>query len=153
WLQEREPGSSVLVTFTNAAAEELSSRLGGVIGKRLRNAGPREVMTFHSWALDLLRKSGERFRLLPEGQALERLPRGSPPGKHVTPKQLRALYTRLQRAKVRGHDPCDAAGNAAERNTVAAYQTWLTRSQSGDFADVVLRAAAVAMPRVFHLLV
>jgi len=133
YLLRKDPKAPIVITtFTRDAANELRSRLRGMLGRM-----PQTVLigTFHSLAMELLRRASGRFRLLSPGE--------------------QAMLLRRAYARIDADFDWEEAGPIIDhyksttepvlRNTPAcdlyrAYQTLLTEHHAMDFSDPILES-------------
>ncbi|GAB5601595.1 UvrD-helicase domain-containing protein [Thermus sp. FJN-A] len=144
------PSEILAVTFTNKAAEEMRTRLKGMV----KGAGELWVSTFHSAALRILRVYGERVGLKPGfvvydeddqtallKEVLKELGLAAKPG------PIKAL---LDRAKNRGEPPENLIAELPEYyaglsrgrllDVVKRYEEALRAQGALDFGDILLLA-------------
>ena len=169
WLLDRkeDPATIVALTYSNASAADLSSRLRSEIG----DAAPAVwTGTFHAYGLELLRKYGEAIglplnpRLLDRSGSLFLLEELLPslnlehyldlrepllPLKAVTGAISRAKdqlvgpeeYMRLAQAMLENPDRAEAGAKAVEAARIyATYQDTLRARGWVDFGDLIMRA-------------
>ncbi len=147
------PGEILAVTFTNKAADELKTRLSGLVG---RAAGDLWTATFHSAALRVLRVYGERIGLSPgfpvydEDDQLQVIKEVlAALGVEARPAAVRAWIDRVKsRSAGEGFEaalselPDWVAGIGPEAfaEVFAAYQARMRALGAVDFSDLLLRA-------------
>ncbi|MBI4462102.1 MAG: UvrD-helicase domain-containing protein [Acidobacteria bacterium] len=147
---QARPEEILAVTFTNNAADEMRTRVEGLVG-----TPPRWVSTFHSFCARLLRREAEaaglkRDFVIYDDEDQERLVRGllKELGLDQTAWTPRSVLERISRAKTAGAGPAEwaASENPRERELApvfARYGQGLAAAGALDFDDLLLRAVAL----------
>jgi DNA helicase II / ATP-dependent DNA helicase PcrA len=139
-----QPWEILAVTFTNKAADEMRSRLGGVLGEA---AEAMWIGTFHAICARILRRWGPQiglergFAIFDEAdqvKIIERISRAAEIDEGIS---ARAIAARIDRAKNRGIDPTEPTGHLddAVARVYPEYQDRLARENAVDFNDLILK--------------
>ncbi len=147
------PAAILAMTFTNKAAREMRERVAGLVGSR--KAAELFVGTFHSFAIDLLRRHGgevgiDRFTISDGGDQAS-LVRAAMREVKVADASMQpaALLSRISLMKSRLLTPDAALEEAADDREELVAHVWkrydeqLRRSRSLDFDDILLFALAI----------
>lgn len=130
-----DPASICAVTFNKLAADELRTRLDGVLAPLGLAAGSVRVRTFHALGREILRDAGVDVEQLVDRASVLADLAGGP----LAPAAMRHLddaFTRLGLDPERAPGPEDVATHAAW----GAYRAELARRGALDFDDLVARA-------------
>lgn len=166
-------GSVLALTFSNKAAEEMRSRVSGMLGGGYRGV---QTYTFHGFCMELLKGYHhlvglpEDFALLTETDALllvrgrlseldlSHLEQLSDPGLYVPgilaaisrakdelkgPEEFEALARRWQETAENGEDRAQAAQALEAAAVYAAYEGWLEEYGYVDYGDLVWKGLGV----------
>jgi uncharacterized protein (TIGR00375 family) len=142
-----DPRSILAITFTNKAAQELASRLTGMVGQALVDAVT--VATFHSFAARLVQEWAEkldlpeRFAILDEAAQLRLLRQACP---ELSRGEAQRRLAQISQAKnqlltpqiPRLHEKLGV--DEAFASIYSRYQTGLRRAAALDFDDLILEA-------------
>lgn len=144
-----QPNRILAVTFTNKAAQEMQERVGGILGKRIRERPL--ISTFHSLCVRILRRNithlgyPERFVICNRGdqESLARrvLREIRAPESSLSPAKLVNQIGRWKSTSVRLSEAARQAENEQQDLAAAAwrrYQTQLKQQGAVDFDDLLL---------------
>ncbi len=156
YTEQARAGEILAITFTNKAAQEMRSRVEGLLGRGLVSRPPMWLMTFHSACARILRSEAERLgytrqftiydqadtrRLV--GRCIDELgidrKRFTPAAVH---SQISAAKNRLQAAS----EYRQAVGSQFEEIVADVYERYereLLRMNAMDFDDLLFRVVNV----------
>jgi DNA helicase II / ATP-dependent DNA helicase PcrA len=137
------PRHLLLVTFSRKAADEMKQRLAEIPGVPLRSAQSVEARTFHSFCLQLLRRSGVRAAVLgDDGQqrmTIKRLLRESATSFDFEPESLLALLSSYKCRLLSADDLPEASPAEREiKRVLLRYEQWKQAGGMIDFDDLLL---------------
>jgi len=137
------PRHLLLVTFSRKAADEMKQRLAEIPGVPLRSAQSVEARTFHSFCLQLLRRSGVRSAVLgDDGQqriTIKRLLRESGTSFDFEPESLLALLSSYKCRMLTANDLPEASPAEREiKRVLLRYEQWKQNGGMIDFDDLLL---------------
>ncbi|WP_317969553.1 ATP-dependent helicase [Paenibacillus sp. CCS19] len=137
------PRHLLLVTFSRKAADEMKQRLAEIPGVPLRSAQSVEARTFHSFCLQLLRRSGMRQAVLgDDGQqriTIKRLLRESGTSFDFEPESLLALLSSYKCRMLTANDLPEASPAEREiKRVLLRYEQWKQDGGMIDFDDLLL---------------
>jgi DNA helicase-2/ATP-dependent DNA helicase PcrA len=147
-----EPENVLAMTFTNKAAREMRHRVASLVGKK--KAERLFVGTFHSFAIDLLRRFGKeaglsRFTISDGSDQVSLVRSAMREVKMGVVMQPAELLSRISLWKSRLATPESALDAAADEKEELAARVWakydeqLRRSRCLDFDDILLQALAL----------
>ncbi|WP_040620143.1 ATP-dependent helicase [Rhodovulum sp. PH10] len=149
-LGRARAGEILAVTFTNKAAREMKTRIGGMVGEVVE--GMPWLGTFHSIGAKILRRHAELVGLKPDFTILDvddqiRLLKQLLAAENIDEKRwpARVLATQIDHWKNRGLSPdqvsageAGAFANGRGKDFYTAYQARLKTLNAADFGDLLL---------------